>query len=215
MDTATWIRTTEVHVKRCLGNDFSGHGWDHVHRVRQLAVAIGKAEGADLFVVEMAALLHDIGDPKLHHGDETLLLKLPEVFCRELGLNTAEIDKILAVIGEVSYRGAGTVDENTSLESKVVQDADRLDAIGAIGVARCLYYGGYHHRVLHDPEVLPEHHADYAAYRRAEGTTINHFYEKLLLLKDRLHTPTAKEIAVKRHAFMETFLANFLEEWNT
>jgi uncharacterized protein len=208
------IRSAERYVQEQQGNDHSGHGWDHIRRVRNLALKISAAEGGDKFVVELAALLHDVGDPKLHHGDESKLIQLPMDFCRRMQLDDSLTGKVLQVIQEVSFKGAEVEDKNTSLESKVVQDADRLDAIGAIGIARCFYFGGHHGRELYNPQVLPQTHTSYDSYKKSKGTTINHFYEKLLLLKDRMHTPTARALAEERHLFMQKYLSQFEREWH-
>ncbi|MFN3918049.1 MAG: HD domain-containing protein [Flavobacteriales bacterium] len=207
------IRSAERYVQQLQGNDYSGHGWDHIWRVRNLAIKIAEVEGGDKFIVEMAALLHDVGDPKLHHGDESKLIQLPMDFCRKIELDVTLTARILGVIQEVSFKGAKVRDENTTIESKIVQDADRLDAIGAIGIARCFYFGGHHGRELYNPDVLPQTHASYDSYRKSRGTTINHFHEKLLLLKDRMHTYTARVLAEERHLFVQKYLSQFDREW--
>ncbi len=200
-------------VKDTLAGDGSGHDWWHIYRVWKMAVHLSESEGGDLFCIELAALLHDIADHKFHDGD---LKKGPAVaaaFLREEGADENLIERVARIIGEVSYKGAHVPDAVSSLEAQIVQDADRLDAIGAIGIARTFAYGGSRNRPLYDPDLPPVLHHDFESYRKSENPTINHFYEKLLLLKDRMHTRSAQRIAEERHRFMELFLERFYEEW--
>lgn len=183
------------------------HDWWHVWRVWQMAQRIAEAERADLYLVELAALCHDLEDWKYPH---------PPVIgplLTELQVHPKTIRQVLDICQRVSFKGAGVPDEMPTLEGQVVQDADRLDAIGAIGIARTFAYGGSKHRPLHDPDERPELHASFEAYRNKSGSSIAHFYEKLFLLKDRMHTPTAKAIAAERHRYMEGFVERFLLEW--
>ncbi len=207
------IFLTEDFVRKILGNDESGHDWWHILRVRNLALSIGKMEGADLFIVEMAALLHDVDDWKLrvgltrkHRAKEWLL---------DNGIEPEIINKICDVIYKVSFKGANVNTPVTNPECAAVQDADRLDAIGAIGIARTFAYGGSRGRSIYDPDVPPVLHNDFEEYKNSKAPTINHFYEKLLLLKDRMQTKSGRAMAEQRHEFMVDFLDQFYSEWNT
>ena len=207
------IERTEVYVKKTLQGDSSGHDWWHIERVRTMAVRLAEAEGANRFVVELGALLHDIADWKFHDGDPTIGGTRARQWLTKQGLDDAVCNDIGAIVSSVSFKGAGVKSELISLEGKVVQDADRLDAIGAIGIARTFAYGGHFNRSMYDPDVAPEQHNTFEQYKNNNGTTINHFYEKLLLLKGRLNTPAARSIAHERHRFMEEFLERFFDEW--
>ncbi len=206
------VALTVEHVRTELAGEATGHDWFHTERVWRNAVRIGTEEGADLLVVQLAALLHDIADWKFS-GDETAGPREAESWLTAIGLADATIAHVCEVIARLSFKGAGVEDALTSLEGRVVQDADRLDALGAIGIARAFAYGGYKHRLIYDPGIPPHLHATFEEYRTSTGTTINHFYEKLLLLKDRMHTRTARRIAEERHRFMEEFLKQFHREW--
>jgi len=205
------LKRTEAHVKQLFEGEGSGHDWWHIYRVRNLALKISETEGGDLFIIEMAALLHDLDDWKLKTGKEA---SRTEAWLHQVSVDTGQQKRILQVISEVSFKGAEVETLATTTEAKIVQDADRLDAIGAIGIARTFAYGGNKGRSMYDPEILPVMHNNFEAYKKNNGPTINHFYEKLLLLKDRLNTATAIEMAEKRHAYMEAFLARFFAEWN-
>lgn len=209
----TWIEKTEEMVKERLSADSSGHDWWHISRVRILAIRIAKAEGADTFIVEMSALLHDICDWKFNKGNEKAGLVIVQTFLKSIELPSESQDKILEIIGAVSYKGAGIKDEMSSLEGCVVQDADRLDALGAIGIARTFAYGGNHHQSMHEPELKPTMHSSFEEYKTKRSSSINHFYEKLFLLKDRMHTDTGKKMAISRHEYMQKFVDTFLLEW--
>ncbi len=204
------IKQTEDFVKNLLGNDSSGHDWWHVHRVRNLAMKISETEGGDRFIIELAALLHDVDDWKT--GGDEKYGKTRE-WLNKINLQEDIVEKIIEVIDQVSFKGANVKTVVTSKESEIVQDADRLDAIGAIGIARTFSYGGKKGRLIYAPEVKPELHDDFESYKNSSSPTINHFFEKLLLLKNLLNTPTAIEIAKKRHIFMEQFLEQFFREW--
>jgi uncharacterized protein len=194
-----------------MEKDSSGHDWWHIHRVRNLALKIAETEGGDLFLIEMAALLHDLDDWKII-GDP--IVSRVDFWLQNLQIQPEVAGKIYRITQQVSFKGAGVDTFPSSLEAQIVQDADRLDAIGAIGIARTFAYGGSRGRLIFDPAIKPEKHADFEAYKKNAGPTINHFYEKLLLLKDRLNTGTAKNMAIRRHSFMETFLEEFFSEWN-
>lgn len=212
MGRSKLIAATEEHVRELFREDATGHDWNHVDRVRRLALTIAKAEGADLELVELAALLHDVGDWKFH-DDPNAAPKLIREWLASQGADPDLIREVIEIAEGVSYKGAGVETKPRTLEGQVVQDADRLDGIGAIGVARAFSYGASKGRPMHDPAQPPQTHNSFAAYKANQGPTINHFYEKLLLLKDRMHTPTARQLAEPRHAFLETFLKQFLAEW--
>ncbi|HDP55063.1 MAG TPA: HD domain-containing protein [Bacteroidetes bacterium] len=194
-------------------SDTTGHDWWHIFRVWNLAKYIADNEGADREIVEMAALLHDMDDHKIDGADWQNLPNARKVL-ESVGVNRELIDRVVAVIGEVSFKGANVDTKPTTNEACVVQDADRLDAIGAIGVARAFAYGGSKQRELYNPNEAPNMHATFEEYKNSKGCTLNHFYEKLFLLKEKLNTPTAKRIAVSRHRYMEVFVEQFLAEWN-
>lgn len=202
-------------VRAAMQGEGSGHDWWHVWRVWRLAERLAKAEPkADRTVVALGALLHDLGDWKFHGGDEEAAPREAGKLLKRFGAPDDVILRVQNVCREVSYKGAGVADRPTSLETKVVQDADRLDAIGAIGIARTFAYGGAKNRSMYEPGERPVMHATFAAYKKSRGHTINHFHEKLLLLKDRLHTREAKRIAKGRHAVLVEFLRRFHREWN-
>ncbi|HVW02983.1 MAG TPA: HD domain-containing protein [Planctomycetaceae bacterium] len=208
------LEQTIVHIRQRMAQDSSGHDWFHVQRVWQTALALGKAEGADLYIVQLAALLHDIADWKFHEGDELAGPRAAEAWLTGLQVAPEIIAEVCDIVAKLSFKGAGVAADAMSLEGQVVQDADRLDAIGAIGIARAFAYGGHAGRLLYDPAVPPETHATFAAYKRNSGPTINHFYEKLLLLADRMNTASGRKIARDRHRFLEEFLNHFYGEWN-
>ncbi|RPH33115.1 MAG: HD domain-containing protein [Bacteroidales bacterium] len=200
-------------VKELCQHDSSGHDWWHIHRVVNLAKNIGSKEGADLPIVETAALLHDLDDWKLTSNNQENLPNARALLI-EYGATAELTERVITIINEVSFKGAGVDTKPTSIEAMVVQDADRLDAIGAIGIARTFAYGGYKNQPMHNPNLKPALHNSYEDYKSMRTSTINHFYEKLLLLKDRLNTKTAIELAIQRHRFMEQFLEQFYAEWN-
>ncbi|MBB6610349.1 HD domain-containing protein [Pontibacter sp. Tf4] len=207
------INQTAEHVKHLLTGEGSGHDWWHILRVWNNAKTIAANEKADQYIVELAALLHDIGDHKFHNGDETVGPRMAAEWLSGLQVQQEVITHITTIIKELSFKGAGTTSEMSSLEGCIVQDADRLDAIGAIGIARTFAYGGHKNREMYNPEIAPVLHDSFEAYKNSTAPTINHFYEKLLLLKDRMHTNTAKTMATQRHQFMETYLQQFFAEW--
>ena len=195
----------------CFSSDLSGHDAAHTQRVIRLALTIARAEGADRDVVELAALLHDVDDEKLT-GVPPGNLPWARRLMAKFGYPDAVIDRVCRIIGQVSFKGVDSVVPDT-IEGKIVQDADRLDAIGAVGIARAFTYGGSRGRVMHDPDVPPALGMDAQAYRQHRGTTVNHFYEKLLLLRDQMNTPAARRLAEERHQFMLAFLKEFDAEW--
>lgn len=204
------IEQTHQFVKQFHAHDTTGHDWWHVERVTRTAKKLAVEEKANLYLVEMAALLHDIDDWKL--GDNKN--NKTEAFLLQLGIPEEDKQSILHIIEQVSFKGAEVATPTSTIESMCVQDADRLDAIGAIGIARAFTYGGSKNRSLYEPNIAPTLHHSFEEYKTNHSHTINHFYEKLLLLKERINTPTAKAIAEERHAFMEKFLTQFYREWN-
>lgn len=204
---------TITFVKQQLATDATGHDWEHVHRVWKMAVELARHEGGDLFVIELAALLHDIADWKFHNGDERRGEVVAQQWLESLLVNEGIIKMVCRIIGEVSFKGAKVEIQTSTLESKIVQDADRLDALGSIGIARAFAYGGFKGRQMFNPEVPPVFHQSFEQYKSSQSTTINHFYEKLFLLKDLMNTQTAKRIAEERHRFMEDFVKRFKDDW--
>jgi uncharacterized protein len=210
------IENAITFVKKTLKNAEGGHDWFHVDRVFKNAILISKEEKVDPFIVSLGALFHDIADPKFHHGDETIGPKITKAFLKKQQVNEIVINHVIHIIKHISFKNS--LDDKkksfNSIELKVVQDADRLDAIGAIGIARCFNYGGYKNRPLYDPEILPNLEMDKETYKNSTAPTINHFYEKLLLLKDKMNTSSGKKIALSRHDFMVEYLNQFYSEWN-
>lgn len=213
-DTQNILDQTMRYVSEKLSADSSGHDWQHVSRVWRMAKEIQQHEGGNLLVIELAALLHDIADWKFTGGDHDAGPKLAAQWLGQLNVDSSVIDAVVVIIHEVSFRGAGVPTVPTTLEGKIVQDADRLDAIGAVGVARTFAYDGHKGHAMWDPNIPPQKHDSFEAYKTAKSTTVNHFYEKLLLLKDLMNTPYAKKIARQRHMFMEQFLTQLLTELN-
>ncbi len=209
----TIIEQTVTFVKRELAGAESGHDWWHIFRVRKLAMRIAEKEKADLFVVNLGALLHDIADAKFHDGDETVGPHKAESFLQSLSLPEEIISKILNIIRFVSFKNHDEKPADDSAELQIVQDADRLDALGAIGIARAFNYGGFKNREMYNPDIPPMLNMSSAEYKKSNSTTINHFYEKLLLLEEMMNTKTGKQLAAERHRFMEQFLKEFYAEW--
>ena len=210
----TIIDKTIQFVKQKLENAEGGHDWFHIERVYKNALLIAKEEDCNLIVVQLGALLHDIADSKFHDGDETIGPKTARFFLEKENVEEATIQHIIAIIENISFKGGNFEKKFTSKELEIVQDADRLDAIGAIGIARTFNYGGFKNRALYNPEILPNLTMTKEEYKNSESPTLNHFYEKLLLLKDKMNTQTGKKIALERHVYMENFLSQFLAEWN-
>ena len=210
------IENTIKFVKKELENAEGGHDWFHIERVFKNTLLISKEEKVDVFIVSLAALLHDIADPKFHDGDETIGPKKASKFLITQKVNTETIDHVVKIIQHISYKNSLEKDvaKFTSKELETVQDADRLDAIGAIGIARCFNYGGFKNRALYNPEIVPNLKMSKEEYKHSTAPTINHFYEKLLLLKDKMNTTSGKRIASERHQFMEEYLKQFYNEWN-
>lgn len=208
------VERVAAHIKARFMAESSGHDWYHISRVWKLAQQIGAREGADPTVVELAALVHDIADWKFHDGDDSVGPREAERLLIQEGAPRETIDQVVEIVSTISYKGAGVKTEMRTLEGRCVQDADRLDAMGAIGIARCFAYGGHAGRAIYDPDELPVLHATADAYKAAKGNSLNHFYEKLFLLKDRMNTATGRSMAEQRHRFMEEFVAQFLAEWD-
>jgi len=214
MDKETVIQKTIEFTKATLSNAEGGHDWWHVYRVWKLSKHIAKTENINTFIVELGALLHDIADSKFHDGDELIGPRKARDFLTPLGIEEEIIIHVENIISNISFKGGNTTQKFKSPELDVVQDADRLDAIGAIGVARTFNYGGYRGNEMYNPEVKPNFNMTREEYKNSNAPTINHFYEKLFLLKDRMNTNTGKSIAEHRHRFMEQFLEEFYNEWN-
>jgi uncharacterized protein len=201
-------------VRRQLASKESGHDWWHVMRVHRTAKQIGKQEGGDMLVIELAALLHDIADWKAHGGDVTAGPRAARRILKKHRVSKDVEEHVAQIISTMSFKGARVRSTMRTLEGKIVQDADRLDALGAIGIARAFSYGGYINSPLHDPAKKPKMHRTKEAFLKNRGSTINHFYEKLLLLKGRMNTKTAKQIAKERHRYTQAYLKQFFREWS-
>lgn len=206
------IQNTIAFVKDQLKDAEAGHNWSHIERVWKLSKKIAEIEGGNLKIVELSALLHDIADPKFHNGDENLALEISRNFLETQAVSEEEIEAVLYIIKNISFKNRGDFQGEPSKELQIVQDADRLDAIGAIGIARTFHFGGFKNNPIYDPEIKPNLAMTKEEYKKSEGTTINHFYEKLLLLKDLMNTETGRKIAEKRHQFMLQFLEQFYSE---
>ena len=208
------IEKTMIFVKSKLEGEGSGHDWWHILRVYNNALDIAEKEkDCDIFVIELAALLHDIADWKFHDGNLDKGSEISETFLTELNVPKETTAHISEIIKNISFKGANVKNTITTKEGMIVQDADRLDAIGAIGIGRAFAYGGFMKREMYNPDIPYEVHNTFEEYKSKNGSTINHFYEKLLLLKDKMNTKTGKEKAQKRHEFMLTFLEEFYSEW--
>jgi uncharacterized protein len=214
MNNSDLILRTIVFVKQNLANAEGGHDWFHIERVYKNALLIAKDEICDLKVVQLGALLHDIADSKFHDGDETIGPKKARQFLESEKVDENTIVPVINIIENISFKGGNFDKSFSSIELNVVQDADRLDAIGAIGIARTFNYGGFKNRALYNPEIAPNTKMTKEEYKKNEAPTINHFYEKLLLLKDTMNTAAGKKIAQQRHRYMEGFLAQFYAEWD-
>lgn len=208
------INNTILFVKNQLTHAEGGHDWFHIERVYKNALLIAEEEECDLTVVKLAALLHDIADSKFHGGDETVGPKTARTFLESQNVSEAIISHVIAIIENISFKGGNFEKKFNSKELEIVQDADRLDALGAIGIARTFNYGGFKNRPLYNPNIQPNLNMSKEEYKNSESPTLNHFYEKLLLLKDKMNTETGKKIAQKRHDFMVTFLSQFYAEWD-
>ena len=210
------INQTIQFVKDTLQGAEGGHDWFHIERVWKNAKLIAKNENADLFIVELGALLHDIADAKFYEGDESIGPKKADEFLKSLEVDEVIIQHIVDIINHISYKNSleSNSEKFHSKELDIIQDADRLDAIGAIGIARAFNYGGFKNRELYNPEIKTNLRLNKEAYKKSNAPTINHFYEKLLLLKDKMNTQTGKQIATDRHQFMEQYLKQFYNEWD-
>lgn len=213
MDIELVINNTVSFVKKTLKGAEGGHDWFHIERVYKNALLLLKEEKADAFVVALGALLHDIADSKFHNGDETIGPEVAENFLKSQQVSSEVIEHVVQIIKNISYKGGNVQRKFSSKELDVVQDADRLDALGAIGIARTFNYGGFKNRTIYNPEIAPKLDMTKEEYKNSTAPTINHFYEKLLLLKDKMNTTTGKEIAQKRHDFMLLYLQQFYKEW--
>jgi uncharacterized protein len=208
------INATVSFTKETLISAEGGHDWWHIYRVWKSAKAIAAEEQVDGLVVELGALLHDIADSKFHGGDETIGPAKARLFLESLAVEESIILHVQNIIKHISFKGGNEVQQFRSKELDVVQDADRLDAIGAIGIARAFNYGGFKNRKLYDPNIQPNLHKTREEYKNNQEPTINHFYEKLFLLKDRMNTQTGKFLAEQRHEFMKQYVAEFYAEWD-
>jgi uncharacterized protein len=209
------IIDSAIHfVKQQLERAEGGHDWFHIERVYKNAILIAEGEDCDLMVVKLAALLHDIADSKFHDGDETVGPKVARAFLEKEQIEESVISHVIAIIENISFKGGNFETLFQSKELAIVQDADRLDAIGAIGIARTFNYGGYKNRPLYNPAITPNLHMSKEEYKKSDSPTLNHFYEKLLLLKDKMSTNTGRKLAESRHRFMEQFLSQFYAEWD-
>lgn len=224
MDRQEIIEKTELFVKQTLSKDSTGHDWWHIYRVRNLAKRIARHEGADIFIVELAALLHDIGDYKFFQGDEEAGVVKVREWLSSLEISSSHIDKIVEITSQISFmhtlpdKGKGKGKKNSAIailskELMAVTDADRLDAMGAIGIARAFTYGGFFNRPIYDPAVKPSKSITKEEYKTTEAPSINHFYEKLIKLKDMMYTKLGRKMAKRRHRFLNLYLKQFFKEW--
>jgi len=214
MDKKKVILNTINFIKDVLSNAEGGHDWWHIYRVWKLSKHIAQTENVDIFIVELGALLHDIADSKFHNGDEKIGPRKAREFLNSLNVEADVITHIENIIANISFKGGKHIQKFKSPELDVVQDADRLDAIGAIGIARTFNYGGHKGREIYNPQIKPNLNMTKEEYKNSHAPTLNHFYEKLLLLKDRMNTNTGKSMAEHRHSFMEQFLDEFYKEWD-
>jgi uncharacterized protein len=214
MSNENIVNKTILFVKKKLDNAEGGHDWFHIERVYKNALSIADNEVCDDTVVKLGALLHDIADSKFHDGDETVGPKIAREFLASNNVDEVTIQHVINIIENISFKGGNTEKQFSSIELNIVQDADRLDAIGAIGIARTFNYGGFKNRPLYNPRIAPNLHMNKEEYKNNQAPTLNHFYEKLLLLKDKMNTETGKQIAKERHRYMEGFLSQFYAEWD-
>tara|TARA_R110000850_G_scaffold271031_2_gene404910 strand:- start:307743 stop:308405 length:663 start_codon:yes stop_codon:yes gene_type:complete len=213
-DEAKCIENTIAFVKKTLQEAEGGHDWFHIERVYNNSILIAAEENCDMLVVCLGALLHDIADSKFHNGDETVGPAVAKGFLKKEQVSEEIIEHVIKIIENISFKGGRVNPSFQSIELNIVQDADRLDAMGAIGIARAFNYGGFKNRKLYDPGIAPNINLTNEEYKNSTAPTINHFYEKLLLLKDKMNTETGKRLAQKRHDFMVLFLDQFYAEWN-
>lgn len=208
------IELTANHVKKLMMGESSGHDWWHVYRVWQMAIRLAKETSAHMTTVELGALLHDIADWKLNDGDMDIGPRMAREWLESVYADPTLVDRVVEIVAGGSFIGAGVADTTYTIESQVVQDADRLDALGAVGIGRTFAFGGARNREMYNPEIAPLFHEDFESYKTSASPTINHFYEKLFLLKDRMHTPAARKMAEERHQYMLDFVDRFYREWN-
>ena len=211
------VEKTIVFVKETLKEAEGGHDWFHIQRVYLNSEQIARGENVDILVVSLGALLHDIADAKFHNGDESVGPKIAKRFLESLGVDPGTITHVVQIINNISFKNSLSKDGRPKFDSKelqIVQDADRLDAIGAIGIARAFNYGGFKNREMYNPDIAPNLNLTKEEYKKSKAPTINHFYEKLLLLKDKMNTPIGKKMAEERHKYMLDFLKQFYKEWN-
>lgn len=208
------IKNTISFVKQQLHGAEGGHDWFHIERVYKNATLIAEGEDCNMEIVQLGALLHDVADSKFHNGDETVGPKVARDFLESQGVDELTIAHVISIIENISFKGGNFEKKFSSIELDIVQDADRLDALGAIGIARAFNYGGFKNRALYDPAISPNLKMSKEEYKNSDSPTLNHFYEKLLLLKDRMNTKTGKKLAEGRHEYMEGFLLQFYAEWN-
>ena len=214
MNHSELINNTIRFVKSQLENAEGGHDWFHIQRVYKNALTIASEENCNLVVVKLGALLHDIADSKFHNGDETIGPNKARQFLESENVEPETITHVVAIISNLSFKGGNFENSFHSIELDIVQDADRLDAIGAIGIARTFNYGGFKNRALYNPSIPPNPKMTQEEYKKSEAPTLNHFYEKLLLLKDKMNTQKGRDLALTRHRFMEHFLSQFYAEWD-
>ncbi|HPW97601.1 MAG TPA: HD domain-containing protein [Flavobacterium sp.] len=207
------IDSTISFVKDQLKTAEGGHDWFHIERVYRNALLIAESETCNIEIVKLGALLHDIADSKFHNGDETIGPKTARIFLESQNVSEEIITHVINIIQNISFKGGNFDKKFNSIELEIVQDADRLDAIGAIGIARTFNYGGFKNRQIYNPAIAPKLTMSKEEYKNSDAPTLNHFYEKLLLLKDKMNTETGKKIALERHKFMENFLSQFYAEW--
>tara|TARA_R110002049_G_scaffold28906_2_gene98393 strand:- start:162 stop:821 length:660 start_codon:yes stop_codon:yes gene_type:complete len=211
------IKKTKAFVQDTLKGVEGGHDWFHIERVYNNTLLIAKKEQVDVLVVSLGALLHDIADAKFYDGDETVGPKMATKFLKSIQVDERVIEHVVQIINHISYKsslGVAVINPFSSKELEVVQDADRLDAIGAIGIARAFNYGGFKNREMYNPAIQPNLTMTKEEYKKSTAPTINHFYEKLLLLKEKMNTATGQKLAQARHQYMEVFLTQFYGEWN-
>lgn len=212
---SSFIPKTVFFVKEKLVNTEAGHNWFHTERVWKISKLIAKTEQCNLEIVELSALLHDIADPKFHQGNEELAITIASDFLKSISISPENIEQILFIIQYISFKNRKELDTSQlPIEFQIVQDADRLEAMGAIGIARAFHFGGFKNNLIYHPDILPNLNTTKEEYKKSNGTTINHFYEKLLLLKDLMNTNKGKELAEEKHQFMLSFLEQFHKEWN-
>lgn len=210
----TLVDATITFVKNQLINAEGGHDWFHTERVYKNAILIAKEEVCDLEIIKLGALLHDIADSKFHDGNETVGPETARIFLEGQSIAEEAISHVVKIIENISFKGGNFEKKFNSIELQIIQDADRLDAIGAIGIARTFNYGGFKNHQIYNPAIAPEMNMSKEEYKNSEAPTLNHFYEKLLLLKDKMNTETGKKIALERHKYMENFLSQFYAEWD-